>query len=336
MYGLIYCATNIINGNKYVGQTIYSLKARIRSHKHAALGKVDKTYFHKALKKYSMDNFMWTILCHVDNKKALEKAEIYWIEYHDTIKTGYNLKKGSAHGEYSYEAKAKMSKAHKGRSLSEETKRKLSIINSGKTLSEEHKIKIGMANKGKKASKKTIEKLRQAQLGKVAWNKGLKGIHFSVRTEFKKGQVSLMKGKHHTAEAKEKNRQAHLGKSGTFKGKHHTTEAKEKNRLAHLGQIPWCKGLKLGPQSEEHRNKIGVARKGHIVTEETRQKIRLPQLGRTFTEEHKRKIKEARKNQIFTEETRLKLSLAAKKQWADPEIKIKMSKAIKNGKRWNN
>jgi very-short-patch-repair endonuclease len=36
------------------------------------------------------------------------------------------------------------------------------------------------------------------------WNKGLKGIHFSPKTEFKKGIVSIMKGKTHTDKSKEK------------------------------------------------------------------------------------------------------------------------------------
>lgn len=39
-----------------------------------------------------------------------------------------------------------------------------------------------------------------------------KGMHNSPATEFKKGITPWMKGKHHTEESNEKNRQAHLGK----------------------------------------------------------------------------------------------------------------------------
>lgn len=42
--------------------------------------------------------------------------------------------------------------------------------------------------------------MRKSHKGKKPWNKGVKGL------------ASPMKGKHHTEEAKEKNRQAHLGK----------------------------------------------------------------------------------------------------------------------------
>ena len=38
-----------------------------------------------------------------------------------------------------------------------------------------------------------------------------KGKHNSPSTEFKKGMSPWMKGRHHTEESKEKNRQAHLG-----------------------------------------------------------------------------------------------------------------------------
>lgn len=64
------------------------------------------------------------------------------------------------------------------------------------------------------------------------------------------------------------------------KGRHHTDEAKEKNRLAHLGKVPWNKG-KIGimpipwnkgggnytPEmikniSEAHKGKMG---KNHLI-----------------------------------------------------------------------
>lgn len=53
------------------------------------------------------------------------------------------------------------------------------------------------------------------------WNKGLKGIHLSPKTEFKKGHIAPK-----TAFKK--------GQPSAFKGKHHTAESNEKNRLAHL------------------------------------------------------------------------------------------------------
>ena len=338
MYGLIYCATNIINEKKYIGQTKHSLKTRIKSHKHAAFGEVDKTYFHKAIKKYGMDNFMWSILCNVDNKKALEKAEIYWIEYYDTINIGYNLKKGSAHGEYSREARAKMSQSKKGKSLSEATKRKLSIANKGKILSEEHKIKIGMANKGRKRTIESIEKSRKACLGRRAWNKGQK----TNIEPWNKGKTGVYTEEmiFNMSIARRGQKPWNKGiKTGIItwpKGKRHTIESKEKNRQAHLGKEPWNKGKKLGPQPEEVIKKRSESNRGKKRSLEIRQKMSRAQKGRIITIEHREKISETLKGSIPSKETKLKLSIAAKKQWANPETKAKMAKAIKNGKRWRN
>ena len=47
---------------------------------------------------------------------------------------------------------------------------------------------------------------------KEIWSEQRKGVHSSPSTEFKKGITPWMKGKHHTEESNEKNRQAHLGK----------------------------------------------------------------------------------------------------------------------------
>jgi len=84
----------------------------------------------------------------------------------------------------SSETKIKMSKSHKGKTLSEETKRKLSEVKRGKkrgplsdewkkkisqslkgrVFSEEHRKKIGIANTKRIYSEETKEKLREARL----------------------------------------------------------------------------------------------------------------------------------------------------------------------------
>lgn len=50
--GVIYLATNQLNGHKYVGQTT-RFNERLKEHKHSK----DKTYFHNAMKKYGFDSF---------------------------------------------------------------------------------------------------------------------------------------------------------------------------------------------------------------------------------------------------------------------------------------
>ena len=107
--------------------------------------------------------------------------------------------------------------------------RQIADRNLGVPCSDEKKAKISQAHIGNtycvghKASPETIQRLKDSH----------------------KGQASGMKGRHHTAEANEKNRQAHLGKKQSPE-----TIAKRK------GFIPWNKGLtKLGMMLIQENNK---------------------------------------------------------------------------------
>ena len=59
---------------------------------------------------------------------------------------------------------------------------------------------------------------------------------------YKKGNIPWIKGKHHTEESNEKNRQSHLGQVAWNKGIPRSKEVKRKISEANKGQIPWNKG----------------------------------------------------------------------------------------------
>ena len=61
----------------------------------------------------------------------------------------------------------------------------------GKNHTEETKNKIKLSRKGKGLANKNAA-------GHTPWNKNLKGIHLSSKSEFKKGQIAPMKGKKKT------------------------------------------------------------------------------------------------------------------------------------------
>lgn len=87
----------------------------------------------------------------------------------------------------------------------------------------------------------------------ASWNSGLtKENNESVlrMAEKLKGRVRSLDHSRHISEAK-------MGKPTWMKGKHHTPEAKEKNRLAHLGNKGWSKGL----TKEEHPGIASMAMK---------------------------------------------------------------------------
>lgn len=60
---IIYLATNLINGKKYVGQTKDKrLDRRIQEHLYDAADKTKNVAFHNALNKYRIENFKVEII----------------------------------------------------------------------------------------------------------------------------------------------------------------------------------------------------------------------------------------------------------------------------------
>lgn len=88
----IYKVTNKINGKVYIGQSV-DIGRRWRQHMTAE----DDIYFHKAIQKYGVDNFIWEVIekC---KKSELDERESYWIEYYDSFNNGYNCTKGGDGG----------------------------------------------------------------------------------------------------------------------------------------------------------------------------------------------------------------------------------------------
>ena len=91
-FGIIYKAT-FPNNKIYVGQTIRTLEQRKKDHYRATKNKKNKNYnypLYRAIRKYGWDNLKWEIIDYGENKKELEEKEIYWIEYYNSFKKGYN------------------------------------------------------------------------------------------------------------------------------------------------------------------------------------------------------------------------------------------------------
>jgi group I intron endonuclease len=125
--GIVYLASNILSGKLYVGITIRSLKTRIRAHKSAA--KVKPCVFYRAIRKYGIDTFEWSILEECNNENLLSR-ELFWSEFLNTlVPHGYNMVAGA--GNVSDDVRRKMSIAASKRIMSEESKRKISAASLG-------------------------------------------------------------------------------------------------------------------------------------------------------------------------------------------------------------
>lgn len=89
VYGVIYCATNVLNEKRYIGQTIRGLHRRKSEHIWYAKRGSDSS-LPRAIRKYGEDNFEWAVIDEAYDSEELNKKEIKWIEYHNSFYDGYN------------------------------------------------------------------------------------------------------------------------------------------------------------------------------------------------------------------------------------------------------
>lgn len=180
----IYCIVNLVNGKKYVGQTVKKPKYRFADHfASAKCGSPMK--FHIAIRQFGEQNFELRILQSDVPLDILDYTEAYYIVKYDTVLSGYNVDDGGgkqkrewcqseqmrkAVGEWSRQwhkdnpekSKALIAKATAVRlamGVSDETRRKLSLARMGNTNhtgktgyrhTEESKILMSKVTKGKK------------------------------------------------------------------------------------------------------------------------------------------------------------------------------------------
>lgn len=140
-FGIIYKATNIINGKCYIGQTIKLLCQRKYEHIYSTNNTLDTAYFHNAIRKYGSENFIWEVIC--------ENVPLFLLNIRETMKIivehshksegkGYNLTwggDGSCGRECSEDTKLKISKSNKGKKRTEDVIRKMCEIRQGENNS---------------------------------------------------------------------------------------------------------------------------------------------------------------------------------------------------------
>ena len=90
--GFIYQIRNIINDKKYIGMTKRSIEIRKSDHIKMCNDSNSRMYnfkLYKAMRKYGINNFEFSVIEECDNKK-LEEREKYYIEFYNTTINGYN------------------------------------------------------------------------------------------------------------------------------------------------------------------------------------------------------------------------------------------------------
>lgn len=122
-FGIIYKATNLINGKPYIGQTVKTLHKRKIEHKSNVKRNSKNYYFYNGIKKYGWDNFEWVTICECSSRDELNEKETFYInELNSLAPNGYNLTlggNGTSGFVFTPEHIKKMSDAKKGKTWEE-------------------------------------------------------------------------------------------------------------------------------------------------------------------------------------------------------------------------
>ncbi|MBR3050492.1 MAG: GIY-YIG nuclease family protein, partial [Selenomonadaceae bacterium] len=130
VYGIVYLIMNLVNGKKYVGQTVRSLEKRMLQHTY------DNLCVDKAMRKYGLENFYYGVVKSCASKEELDYWEKYFIvALKSKVPNGYNLTdggEGTVGRKHTPETLAKMSASKLGKKRSAETRAKISVSRKGK------------------------------------------------------------------------------------------------------------------------------------------------------------------------------------------------------------
>jgi len=98
MRNKIYKHTNKINGKSYIGKTKNKVDYRLNQHIRSS-NNGSNNVFHRALRKYGIDNFETSILEDNISDENIDIREEYWIKYYNTFNNGYNMTIGGDGGD---------------------------------------------------------------------------------------------------------------------------------------------------------------------------------------------------------------------------------------------
>ena len=98
--GYVYIIVNDINDKKYVGKTEDSVENRFAEHcRDYKKERNEKRPLYNAMRKYGKEHFHPELIEECD-LSILPEREMYWIQYYDTYRNGYNATLGGDGAQY--------------------------------------------------------------------------------------------------------------------------------------------------------------------------------------------------------------------------------------------
>lgn len=289
--GCVYLARCVVNGRGYVGKTMEDLNSYKLSHLQAAYNGCPRV-FHRAIRKYGWDAFVWSELIQDNDEEWLFFMEQKWIKKLGTkLPNGYNMTDGG--------------EGPSGIERSEDYCRKMSEILTGIPKTEEHRKKLSLAASGRIVSDETRKKMGESHIGIPSSKKGI-----PLSEEVKKKLSESMKGKTHSEETKRK-----IGASKI--GKPRSQETKDKISAKKTGvKVPECVRQKYGDttRGKTYEEIYGVELAAELK-EKRRQFLKTHNISKSNTLEVKKKISEALAGREITEEHRENLRIGAIEGW---------------------
>ena len=95
----IYCIENLVNHKKYIGQS-KNLKKRLSDHlSELRNGKHFNDHLQRSWNKHGQENFKIYVICYC-NEDELDKKEIYYIDFYNTMDKGFGYNKDSGGNKY--------------------------------------------------------------------------------------------------------------------------------------------------------------------------------------------------------------------------------------------
>lgn len=248
----VYLLEHQPSGRVYVGQTG---QPRTRWYGHASKlrrGIHENQYLQRSWAKHGEDAFEFMVLGQYDTPAECHEAEMFYIDWFRQQDLSFNATAGGERetGRIISEADRARRRAYRA---TPETRRRLSEAHRGQVVehSPERRAQIKAQAQGRRLSPEAVAKARAALTGRVVPQAERDQRSIKMKALHEAGHYAPI-----SDETKAKMSAAKKGKPSHMAGKHHTAEANERNRLAHLGRPPSNKGQ---PVPEERRQKIAAS-----------------------------------------------------------------------------